>query len=232
MIKIDKSTVQVPEILSKGKGFKETQTMKSKFDEDGTNQFDFKNKNYWGHESVKTALMQIQNDKCCYCERRRPHTIEGDVEHFRPKSHYFWLAFDFSNLFFSCKTCNSIYKKAKFPLANESMKAKSYHADLSLEENLILHPEFDNIEEHITFDGAEARPKNDSSKGETTINSLELNNPKLLKERFEYLEILFDLREVAKQGNLKAIDRFREIAKPDKIFSWMIRCNFSDILQQ
>ncbi len=42
----------------------------------------------YGHESVKAALIQTQNKKCCFCESKITHIAYGDVEHFRPKAGY------------------------------------------------------------------------------------------------------------------------------------------------
>ena len=40
----------------------------------------------------------------------------GDVEHFRPKSIYWWLAFAFDNYLFSCQICNQTFKGDRFPI--------------------------------------------------------------------------------------------------------------------
>ena len=40
----------------------------------------------------------------------------GDVEHFRPKSKYWWLAYCYENYLYSCQMCNQRYKKAEFPI--------------------------------------------------------------------------------------------------------------------
>jgi hypothetical protein len=82
---------------------------------------DFAGQSYWGQ--TKELLHKYQNGKCCFCERRRDAKLEADVEHFRPKlkvtenaGHpgYWWLAYEWSNLLFACKACNSGHKKTIF----------------------------------------------------------------------------------------------------------------------
>ncbi|MFN3847824.1 MAG: hypothetical protein ACK4NY_00275 [Spirosomataceae bacterium] len=241
MIRVDKSTVIVPKILREGKGFEMTNQLKTDFD-NGIRSFDFDSKTY-GNKSVKNLLIKIQHKKCCFCERYRPYARECDVEHFRPKGGYqidedspltqpgyYWLAYDFGNLFYSCKTCNQAYKKNFFPLLDENKRAKNHNDDLDLEECLLIHPEFDDPQNHITFVEEIAKPINDSIKGKTTIKYLGLNDSELLKERFEYLRPLKIVAELARNQHQKAIDHFKEITKPKSMFSMLVRCNFPDLV--
>ena len=48
---------------------------------------------------------------CGYCEEAG----RGEVDHFRPKSKYPELVYEWSNWVFACHTCNAIYKKDKWP---------------------------------------------------------------------------------------------------------------------
>jgi hypothetical protein len=40
----------------------------------------------------------------------------GDVEHYRPKSIYWWLAYTYDNYLFACQICNQTYKSDNFPI--------------------------------------------------------------------------------------------------------------------
>ncbi|WP_158978023.1 hypothetical protein [Cellulophaga sp. L1A9] len=95
----------------------------------------FKNVIY-GHVTVKDQLKLEQYNKCCYCESKFTTNSPGDVEHFRPKGRYkipgvsgykkpgyYWLAYDWNNLFFSCEVCNREYKKENFPLFEDCDRA-------------------------------------------------------------------------------------------------------------
>lgn len=153
---------------------------------------------------IKNALNVIYNDKCCYCEQKVEYY---EVEHYRPKnavkecpSHtgYYWLRLEWSNLLRSCKICNAgtNAKHTKFPLVNEANRVPSpptnineYRADstsLLAEGALLLHPEIDNPEDHLTvLPNGELEAINNSLKGLTTIKVCNLNRDTsiLLKKR-------------------------------------------------
>ena len=67
--------------------------------------------------AAKRVLKADTGGKCAYCEASTQIVAHGDVEHFRPKSVYWWLAFVFDNYLFSCQICNQSYKGDKFPIA-------------------------------------------------------------------------------------------------------------------
>jgi len=123
MIQITKPE-KVPEILQT-KGAKECGEMCQDYDK-GVRKFKFDGDIY-GHAEVKQLLYEIQNEKCIYCETKFTHNSPGDIEHFRPKSLYYWLAYDWKNLFLSCEECNRRYKRDKFPLFNPANKNNSHH---------------------------------------------------------------------------------------------------------
>ncbi len=141
MIAISKTDIDRPDILwSKGaregldKLTEATQALiqeyfnhKAQYD-NNTKKFEF-NSDLYAHAGIKTKLKQLQHDKCCFCESKLSHITYGDVEHFRPKAAYkqneadyyaypgyFWLAYDWDNLFLSCQKCNQRHKKNLFPL--------------------------------------------------------------------------------------------------------------------
>ncbi|AQG82183.1 hypothetical protein [Spirosoma montaniterrae] len=149
------------------------------------------------------------------------------------KPGYYWLAYDFENLFFCCQICNQVYKKNYFPLADESKRANSHHDDHTLEESLILHPAFDAIDEHLTFEAEIAKPKNGSRKGTETIKRTGLNRELLLKERLEHLKKLRFLAKGVEQ-NIAYADEiraaFKEWGKFDSLFSAMVRANFPSLI--
>ena len=76
----------------------------------------------FAHQSTiwKTAKVQLKADthgKCAYCESPTDVVAHGDVEHFRPKSLYWWLTYCYDNYLFSCQICNQTYKGDHFPLS-------------------------------------------------------------------------------------------------------------------
>ncbi|MFN0052993.1 MAG: hypothetical protein ACKV0T_12475 [Planctomycetales bacterium] len=68
---------------------------------------------YW--KAGKPRLKKDTFGKCAYCESPTDVVAHGDVEHFRPKSVYWWLAYCFDNHLFACQICNQSYKGDNFP---------------------------------------------------------------------------------------------------------------------
>jgi hypothetical protein len=74
-------------------------------------------------KGAKSRLKADSAKKCAYCEAPTSTVAHGDVEHFRPKSIYWWLAYRFDNYLFSCQICNQIYKGDSFPYSGPSRLA-------------------------------------------------------------------------------------------------------------
>ena len=72
------------------------------------------NSGFW--KESKEQLLAESNNKCAYCETPTRVVAYGDVEHFRPKSVYWWLAYSYENYLPSCTACNQEYKKDFFLL--------------------------------------------------------------------------------------------------------------------
>jgi hypothetical protein len=86
----------------------------------GTGKFDFPS-SAW--KPAKGTLKKDTGNKCAYCEASTAVVAHGDVEHFRPKSIYWWLAFAFDNYLFSCQICNQSFKGDRFPTVNPAIGA-------------------------------------------------------------------------------------------------------------
>ena len=74
---------------------------------------------------AKAHLKAETHGKCAYCESSTSTVAYGDVEHFRPKSVYWWLAYCYDNFSYSCQLCNQLYKKATFRVAREDRRWRS-----------------------------------------------------------------------------------------------------------
>lgn len=157
---------------------------------------DFK-KNIYAAPDVKQCLRKDQYGKCAYCER----FFNGDygaVEHFRPKGGYqiegekkirkpgyYWLAYDWSNLLYSCSECNTTFKRNFFPLADETKRDIS-HENIKDEQPLLLNPTVDDLDDMIEYHEYMIVPKEGGSsreKVEKTISLFQLNDRGVLKER-------------------------------------------------
>ncbi len=77
-----------------------------------------------GYQIAKDHLWENQYGKCCYCEKWGERS-GNDVEHYRPKCIYWWLAFTWSNLLYACDQCNS-RKNSQFDLlSGERLKPEA-----------------------------------------------------------------------------------------------------------
>ncbi|KAA9338783.1 HNH endonuclease family protein [Adhaeribacter soli] len=93
------------------------QKLKGELNEEGGNKW---NSQIW--KEAKEQLLIETHNKCAYCETPTSVVAYGDVEHFRPKSVYWWLAYCYENYLASCTICNQKYKKDKFELETPSKK--------------------------------------------------------------------------------------------------------------
>ena len=189
-----------PKILRDGRsrGPRATKKLKKAY-EQGERHFEF-HSDIYGAKPVKNALIKAQHGKCCFCESTFMHIGYGDVEHFRPKGGfrqkesdllsgpgYYWLAYDWSNLFFSCTLCNQRYKRNLFPLVDAAKRARSHHDNVHDERPLFLSPSEDDPEKHIGFRAEIAYPVRGSRRGKATIRALGLDRPELEERRRERL---------------------------------------------
>lgn len=150
--------------------------------------------NRYKQADTKTTIAKVYHNKCCYCELF-VRTSTGHIEHYRPKSIYWWLAYSWDNLLFICPTCNST-KGNKFEIIGE--KASYDENSLNnihtlrntyneLEQPSLLHPECDAFEGIWIF---QRNGKMDSNvyRGQYTIKTLELDALDLRDKRAEIID--------------------------------------------
>jgi uncharacterized protein (TIGR02646 family) len=193
----------------------------------------------YGHEDVKKALRQAQHDKCAFCESKITHISPGDVEHYRPKKGfqqkrkdrigrpgYYWLAYDWDNLLFSCESCNRSGKGNLFPLEDPGARALDHSHDITQEKPLLLHPAQDDPAEHLVFNGADISPKNGSKRGDVTIKTLRLDRSELFERRRDRLKTIRAMLRLLPLGapeDHEARVWLRENLSPDAEYSAMAR---------
>lgn len=69
----------------------------------------------WRQERyVKEAIGEMSAEHCAYCQSPSGADQFGQVEHFKPKSLFPSLAYDWDNYFYSCELCNH-HKLDKWP---------------------------------------------------------------------------------------------------------------------
>jgi hypothetical protein len=143
----------------------------------------------YGRPEIKEVLFKGQHGKCAYCEWREPQAKYRDVDHYRPKSTYWWLAWTWENLLFSRIDCNRDHKKAQFPLRDEAWRLVAEAAPPGDEEPLLLDP-YDsalNVRAELQFrplkvQGTERwQPFGRTERGEQTIEICGLRRPGLVE---------------------------------------------------
>lgn len=164
---------------------------------------------------VREALRQDQHRKWAFCESLFDHVAYGDVEHFRPKGGYrqrdsdelrrpgyYWLAYEWTNLFSSCQLCNQRFKRNRFPLRDGRRRARSHRYNLANEEPLLIDPAAQHPSVHITFEREYVLPVSGSREGAVTIEVLGLNREELIevrRDRLTQLERLVWLRDLLRE---------------------------------
>jgi uncharacterized protein (TIGR02646 family) len=228
MIRIAKRPL-APEILET-KGRPKAEAHCREYDADpeayrtGTRSFAFDNAIY-GHNTVKTALIEDQHGKCCYCEGKPLAMDHGDVEHFRPKGGYvqadgerlrrpgyYWLAYAWTNLLFSCALCNQSRKRSHFPLHDPTARAQHHSHDIGAENPVLVDPCTDEPAEHIFFRAEYAVPVAGSTKGHMTIECLRLNSEPLADERRQRLQELRLIQALADLDGPEAAEARQHLA--------------------
>ena len=156
------------------------------------------------YKGGRLAILRLFHGKCAYCESH----IEadqgfGDVEHYRPKGRvtdedykpvmvggkphpgYYWLAYDWTNLFPACRACNQpgtqpdgtkAGKFDRFPIVDEAKRAVKPGDPLEPpSETLLINPCLEDPAQHLVFDPDTGFVSGTTEKGKATIRILGLH---------------------------------------------------------
>lgn len=181
---------------------------------------EFQNSIY-GHPLVKKQLIDDQHDKCAYCERADvTANFHGDVEHLRPKAGwvqkkgdalsspgYYWLAYDWDNLLFSCQHCNQTHKKNLFPLKVPKKRSLSHHEDVARERPILVDPTREDPSEFIEFREEIPAGIDRGGRGKRTIAILGLDRPKLNETRRKLLNRVHEMQVLLLAFEGKPLDK-------------------------
>jgi len=243
MIKIIKSS-SIPDILQT-EGLIETNKLKKLYENspndytsisvkknNKTKKFDFDNQIY-ANINVKNQLKLDQHNKCCFCESIFDANGYGDIEHFRPKAAYkldnkliypayYWLAYDWNNLMYSCQKCNQEFKRNEFPLLDENKRVKNHNSvnKIEDEEHTLINPLTEDPENFIYFMQEIPKSKqnlnlNDKIRADETIRVFGINRKELNRDRLEHLNMLKTLNLLANIdiNNIDEIEKAIELFK-------------------
>jgi uncharacterized protein (TIGR02646 family) len=180
MIHINREQVKKPAVFNSSK-FKKA--VEKYFNDPVERRFNYR---LLANPEIKKAMFELFHGICVFCE----DTWADDIEHFRPKKramnldgtiseeHYWWLAYEWTNLYMVCGSCNHA-KRTRFPVRGQ--RANSIN-ELAYEEPLLLDPCLDKPEEHLYFssDGV-IIPL--TERGRITIEVFTLNRQFLIEAR-------------------------------------------------
>jgi len=189
-------------------------------------------------EGFKEYLFKSFNAKCAFCETPVVESSNPScMDSYRPKAgaigldgkqspdHYWWLAYEWTNLYLACFVCNKM-KGARFPVEGERAAARAGAEALRAERPLLLDPCADYPEEHLLFDET-GKVACDTKQGRMTIDVFGLNRAPLVKARGEVLEILQETWEAtaSQKQFLKKPDitALKQLCEPTQPFLAMTR---------
>ncbi len=198
----------------------------------------------WNDPDVRGAVYAMHGRICAYCQRLASDS-RGDVEHYRPKSLYPWLMYDFSNYLLGCRVCNSNRKSDKFPLARRARAVKFkarmgsdvqfLRQALARESRLLLDPVDDPVEEWLDVDyvdpicaikatPASAGDRQGKLRVPETINFFGLNTvTELVDDRIIHVNLVIDLVKEWRDGNASRAGDLRALANRFQPHGWAVR---------
>ncbi|MFH0728221.1 MAG: retron system putative HNH endonuclease [Pseudomonadota bacterium] len=136
------------------------------------------------HREIKDALVEMFHGNCAYCESKISHIDYGHIEHFRPKSQFRSLTFEWTNLLLACPVCNGPeYKGQHFPEEAEG--------------GPLINPCEDKPTEHFDFvfdsEAMLTTVVGKTTRGKTTEKMLGLNRNELRAYRTRIIAMLYAL---------------------------------------
>jgi len=170
--------------------------------------------NRYNHVEVRKALKQMCFRKCVYCESHVSHVGYVHIEHYKPKSKYRELCFEWDNLLLGCAVCNGKqYKGDKFPLNREG--------------GPFINPCKEDPDDFFEFEfdkntgTANVIPQN--IRGITTEKEIGLNRPDLVRHRSDVVRKIAYVALQAKNGDIEALTELRYCMTDDQEYAAFAR---------
>lgn len=144
---------------------------------------------------TQISLKKIYKNKCAFCEQK---IEQSHIEHYRPKSVYYWLAYSWDNLLLACPTCN-INKGIHFDLLGTKVAFQSTPENLKninisssgydeVEEPKMVNPEVTDPKGKIQF-LRNGMIESEDERFAYTIEKCEIDRKHLNDERRKILDI-------------------------------------------
>jgi uncharacterized protein (TIGR02646 family) len=154
-----------------------------------------------GETALVSALLKLFEGKCAYCES--PLESGFDIDRFRPPREamdmsghmddpdlYWWLAYDWENLYPACPGCSTA-KGSRFPVRGRRAQPETRGVELSEEQRLLLDPCVDDPEGELRFsvDGTVAGV---TERGQISVEVFALNRRELVRARRSAAEAMLE----------------------------------------
>lgn len=132
---------------------------------------------HYRNDLIKEKLFESSNEKCAFCECRPSEGGNIEVEHFKPKSIYPLLTFEWTNFLPCCRKCN---------------QSKSNHDTGA---SPIINPYETDPELLLFYEDIRIKPVGENTLAKNTITVCALNSIRLMRPRGEILASLHDYAE-------------------------------------
>jgi len=192
MIKINKNLDNIPESLNS----QITNQRRNELIENGKYVYERKYDERYKADDVKSILESIYHKKCAYCEKNVGDSYYH-IEHYRPKSIYYWIAYSWDNLLLCCDKCN-VNKGDNFKTEGEkaTFNQESF-GDIhklsqqynEIEKPKMIHPEFEDVESKLIFD-EKGNIKSEDERVQYTIKTCKLDRTSANDSRKKILDDL------------------------------------------
>jgi len=167
---------------------------------------------------TQITLKDIYKNKCAFCEQK---IEQSHVEHYRPKSKYWWLTYSWDNLLIACSTCNG-HKGNQFEIlgtkatfTNNPANLKAIHVSSSNydkgEQPKMVNPEVTDPAGKIQFQRS-GHIESDDVRFAHTIEQCKVDRDFLNDERRKILDVLQRDVKSAMIDNNTAVEQETEIA--------------------
>lgn len=174
-------------------------------------------------EVLRSELKKLQNSCCAYCETPLKHRASAHIDHFKPKSQFPELTYEWENLFLSCIAPNN-----SFCAMYKDDKMNPYK---NLE---ILKPDADNPNDYFIYRRKKIEIRNaclNKQLAENTINRLNLNHPILQNRRNTLNKHLDDILTGLSEENRKDLQEHPHKLK-ELISSIQLELGFGTMVYQ
>ncbi|RYH00451.1 MAG: hypothetical protein EON58_00145 [Alphaproteobacteria bacterium] len=184
----------------------------------------------FGYVELGEALGALFHGKCAYCEQPTDYVHRKNfLDRFRPirgalgldghvaVDHYWWLAFDWENMYGACSRCNRA-KGSRFPVEAQRAATGARGDALLDEKSLLLDPCVDFPEKHLIFT-RDGHVSGLTPQGQHTIEVLALNRIELVSLRSKEAQLFF--KEMAASGSSRSAS---ELVGHRRSFAALRRC--------